>query len=53
MYFSVHVVKDGKLYSSPLRSLPTLAAGMTEYIAYVAASGQEDVDTTLKTLNSN
>ena len=52
MYFSVHIVKDGHLYSSPLRDLPTLAAGMIEYISYVAATGQEDVDKALKTLNN-
>ena len=52
MYFSVHVVKDGKLYSTPLRDLPIMAASITEFIAQIGVNGQEEVDSALKTLNN-
>lgn len=52
MYFSVHIVKEGKLYSTPLRDLPTMAASITEMMAQIAVNGQEAVDSALKTLNN-
>lgn len=47
MYFQVHMVKDGKMYSSDLRDLAKATASITETITTIAFVGQEAVDNAL------